>query len=153
MDVVPDLWGEVYLITGMILDGIKQVAPSREAVSKNIITGMRKGMAYSGILVGFMYALKMILDANAVKSFTNSFPLIVGVIAGALVFPLLKTIIETFDGSIPFFQRARYSYRDGTLYARGAVAGAPRRSQKARPRGWFWSQGLSEMIQSPYLPP
>ena len=117
------LWGEVYLITGMILDGIRRVAPSREAVSKNIITGMRKGMAYSGILVAFMYALKMILDTRAVCSFTNAFPLAVGVIAGSLVFPLLKTIIETFDGSIPFFQRMRYSYRDGTLYARGAVSG------------------------------
>ncbi|MDP3790886.1 MAG: hypothetical protein Q8R38_02455 [Candidatus Omnitrophota bacterium] len=117
------LWGEVYLITGMILDGIKRVAPSREAVSKNIITGMRKGMAYSGILVAFMYALKMLLDANTVQSIAKSFPVIVGIAVGAAVFPLLKTIIETFDGSLPFFQRMRYSYRDGTLYARGAVAG------------------------------
>jgi cyclic beta-1,2-glucan synthetase len=117
------LWGEVYLVTGTILDGIKHVAPSREAVSKNVITGMRKGMAYSGILVAFMYALKIILDTNALKSFTGSFPLIVGVVAGALAFPLLKTIIETFDGSLPFFQRARYSYSDGTLYLRGAIAG------------------------------
>lgn len=117
------LWGEVYLITGMILDGIKRVAPSREAVSKNIITGMRKGMAYSGILVAFMYALKMILDASTVQSMVKSFPMVAGVIAGTLVFPLLKTIIETFDGSLPFFQRMRYSYRDGTLYARGAIAG------------------------------
>jgi cyclic beta-1,2-glucan synthetase len=107
----------------MILDGIKQVAPSREAVSKNIISGMRKGMAYSGVLLGLMYALKMTLDARAVLSFTNAHPLIIGCLAGALVFPLLKTIIETFDGSIPFFQRARYSYRDVALYARGAVAG------------------------------
>lgn len=117
------LWGEVYLITGMILDGIKRVAPSREAVSKNIITGMRKGMAYSGILVAFMYALKMILDAGAIQSIAKAFPIMAGIVTGALVFPLLKTIIETFDGSLPFFQRARYSYRDGTLYARGAVAG------------------------------
>ncbi len=117
------LWGEVYLITGMILDGIRHVAPSREAVSKNIITGMRKGMAYSGILVALMYALKMLLDAHVLQYAVNTSPLIAGVAAGALVFPLLKTIIETFDGSLPFFQRARYSYRDGTLYARGAVAG------------------------------
>jgi cyclic beta-1,2-glucan synthetase len=117
------LWGEVYLITGMILDGIKHVAPSREAVSKNIITGMRKGMAYSGILVAFMYALKMLLDAHAIQTLAKTFPLLAGIVAGALVFPLLKTIIETYDGSLPFFQRTRYSYRDGALYIRGAVAG------------------------------
>jgi len=80
-------------------------------------------MAYSGILVAFMYALKMVLDANTIQFIAKSFPVAAGVIAGALVFPLLKTIIETFDGSLPFFQRMRYSYRDGTLYARGAISG------------------------------
>ena len=117
------LWGEVYLITGMILDGLRRIAPSRETISKNIITGMRKGMAYSGILMAFMYALKILLDANALQAVTKAFPIIVGILAGALVFPLLKTIIETFDGSIRFFERMRYSCRDVSLYARGAVAG------------------------------
>ena len=35
---------------------------------------------------------------------------------GALAFPLLKTIIETFDGSPPFFRRVGRSYRDPLLY-------------------------------------
>ena len=42
----------------------------------------------------------------------------------ALAFPLLKTIIETFDGSPPFFRRARRNYRDPLLFVRGAVVGA-----------------------------
>ena len=117
------LWGEVYLITGMVLDGIKRIAPSRETISKNVVTGMRKGMAYSGILMAFMYALKMLLDAHALQAVAKISPIILGVLAGALIFPLLKTTIETFDGSLRFFERARYSYRDASLYARGAVAG------------------------------
>ncbi|MCK4463082.1 MAG: hypothetical protein KAU58_02090, partial [Candidatus Omnitrophica bacterium] len=44
-------------------------------------------------------------------------------LSGALIFPLIKTIVETFDGSQPFFQRARHSYRDLSLYTRGAIAG------------------------------
>lgn len=117
------LWGEVYLITGMILDGTKRIAPSHETISKNIYTGMKKGLAYSAILLSFLYIGIMILTAPAAQKIMCAYPVITGILAGTAIFPLAKTIIETFDGSIPFFQRTRYSYRDGTLYARGAIAG------------------------------
>ena len=42
---------------------------------------------------------------------------------GALAFPMVKTIIETFDGSQAFFRRVGKSYRNPTLYLRGAVVG------------------------------
>ena len=42
-------------------------------------------------------------------------PILAGIIAGSLVFPLFKTIIETFDGSLPFFARTRHNYRDLSL--------------------------------------
>ena len=44
-------------------------------------------------------------------------------LAGAIVFPLIKTVIESFDGSPPFFQRLRRNYRMPNLSARGAVIG------------------------------
>ncbi|MBI4387678.1 MAG: hypothetical protein HY582_01380, partial [Candidatus Omnitrophica bacterium] len=117
------LWGEVYLITGMIVDGIYVTAPSEETISKHVTSGMKKGMAYSGILVALLYVLKMLLDASAAQTVMNMFPIGVGILGGALLFPLLSTIIETFDGSLPFFERVRYSYRNPVLYARGIVAG------------------------------
>ena len=117
------LWGEVYLITGILLDGGHRVAPSWGAISKSVNIGMKKGMAYSGILLFLLYALYLILKVPATQSVMSAVPGIVGLIAGALVFPLAKTIIETFDGSQPFFLRSRYSYSDWTLYARGAIAG------------------------------
>jgi cyclic beta-1,2-glucan synthetase len=35
----------------------------------------------------------------------QSWPLPVGTLLGALLFPLLRTIVESFDGSAPFFRR------------------------------------------------
>ncbi|MBI4394946.1 MAG: hypothetical protein HY583_02000, partial [Candidatus Omnitrophica bacterium] len=117
------LWGEVYLITGIVLDGMRLAAPSFETISKNILTGMRKGIWYSAILMGLMYLLTMILSLPLSQLVMKAVPLVIGVLAGAAIFPLLKTIIETFDGSVPFFQRMAFSYRDRILYLRGAVIG------------------------------
>jgi len=117
------LWGQVYLITGMILDGVKRIAPSEENISKNVLIGMKKGMAYVAILLGLLYAAIALVNYPLTNSIMCAFPIITGILVGALIFPLAKTTIETFDGTLPFFQRARFSYKDGTLYARGAVFG------------------------------
>jgi cyclic beta-1,2-glucan synthetase len=117
------LWGQVYLITGMILDGVKRIAPSQDNISKNVLTGMKKGMAYVAILLGLLYAAIAIINYPLTNNIMRSFPLVTGLLAGALIFPLVKTTIETFDGTLPFFERARFSYKDGTLYARGAIFG------------------------------
>jgi cyclic beta-1,2-glucan synthetase len=117
------LWGEVYLITGILLDGGKHIAPSAENIFKNVTTGMKKGMAYSGILMAILYVLSMTFAASSVQQFMASFPYAIGILVGALIFPFVKTIIETFDGSLRFFDRVVYSYRSKTLYARGAVVG------------------------------
>jgi len=117
------LWGEVYLITGTALDGGRGKAPSWETVSGHIKAGTKKGMVYSGILTAILYALKFLLEANILQIVTKNLPIAAGVVSGGLIFPLLKTIIESFDGSLPFFERVRYSYRDISLYARGTIAG------------------------------
>ncbi|HRZ86290.1 MAG TPA: hypothetical protein P5287_00595, partial [bacterium] len=117
------LWAEVYLITGVALDGGKRNAPTGDSVASHVLSGLKKGAAYSGILMVFLFAVSMVLDIGALYRAMVSWPLAVGTVAGALLFPILKTIIESFDGSMPFVERTRYGYRDGTLYARGAVAG------------------------------
>jgi len=117
------LWAEVYLITGIALDGGKRKAPSMETISAHVVTGVKKGMAYIGILMTILYAVKAFAFTSLSQAVMSAFPVLIGIIAGAAVFPLIKTIIETFDGSMRFFDRMRYSYRDFTLYARGAVAG------------------------------
>ncbi len=117
------LWGEVYLITGALLDAGKRIAPSAETISKHVSAGIKKGMAYSAILVGLLYTLSITLSAPAAQKVMSAMPLAIGLLAGALIFPLIKTIIESFDGSLRFFERAQYSYTDLTLCARGAIAG------------------------------
>ncbi|MCM8761262.1 MAG: hypothetical protein NC933_03930, partial [Candidatus Omnitrophica bacterium] len=118
------LWGEVYLVTGGLLDGGHHIAPSPESIAKHVNAGMKKGMAYSGILMGILYALYLILKSPLVNKIVGYLPMVIGTICGALIFPFLKTIIETFDGSLRFFERMRYSYRDKSLFLRGAIAGA-----------------------------
>ncbi|MDP3730108.1 MAG: hypothetical protein Q8R14_01095 [Candidatus Omnitrophota bacterium] len=117
------LWGQVYLITGMILDGVKRIAPGDENISKSVLTGMKKGMAYVAILLGLLYAAVALVNYPLTKGIMCAFPIVTGILAGALLFPLAKTTIETFDGTLPFFERARFSYKDGALYARGAIFG------------------------------
>lgn len=117
------LWGEVYLITGALLDAGKSTAPSAKTLGNHIGIGVKKGMAYSAILVGILYSTSMLLSSSASQKFITGAPLIVGILAGAAIFPFLKTIVESFDGSLRFFERVRYSYKDLTLLARGAVAG------------------------------
>lgn len=117
------LWGEVYLITGVTLDAGNRIVPSSSGIFGHISTGMKKGMMYSGILMTLLYLLKMALDNGASHLLMAVLPIVLGTIVGALLFPLVKTIIETFDGSMAFIVRMRYSYRNAVLYCRGAVVG------------------------------
>ena len=51
-------------------------------------------------------------------------PLLTATLAGALLFPLGRTLVESFDGSAPFFRRLAANAREPWDYARGAVIGA-----------------------------
>jgi len=117
------LWGEVYLITGLILDSLQRTAPTSETVTDHVRRGMGKGMAYAAMFMAILYALHLLLTAPGSQAVMAAVPILIGIAIGALFFPFVKAIIETFDGSQPFFDRLRYSYGQMTLYARGAVAG------------------------------
>ncbi len=117
------LWGEIYLMTGMLLDIGRRITLSAETIFKHVTTGMRKGFFYSGILMALLYLIEVAFSSALAQKIMGAFPYVIGTLVGALVFPLVKTLIETFDGSLPFFERMRYSYRHWTLYIRGAIAG------------------------------
>lgn len=117
------LWAEVYLLTGMVLDAIHGQAPSRTSAYGHPVQGMQKAMVFSGSFMGIVYGLGVLGEIPALRSFADSSPVTCAAFYGALAFPLLKTIIESFDGSPPFFQRVVKSYRNPILYLRGAVVG------------------------------
>src|SRR5262249_33767132 len=108
---------------GMVLDAIHRIAPSRDTTAAHPLIGAKKGAVYSGTFMAIIYGLALLWDRPVVRSLAAAAPLIFALVGGALALPLLKTIIETFDGSHAFFRRVGRSYLRPILYFRGAVAG------------------------------
>jgi len=117
------LWSEAFLLTGLLLDGMHGVVPDRNVVVGNSKSGMLKGAVYSGILMGLIQLVGILVSLSAVQAAYRHFPHLFLAAVGALAMPLFKTIIETFDGSHNFFNRAALAYRRPSLYARGIVMG------------------------------
>jgi len=117
------LWAEVYLVTGMVMDALHGKAPSRGSTHEHPLKGATKGMIYSGTFMTILYGLNLLAAVPVIRSLAQSSPLLLAMLTGAFVFPLAKTVIETFDGSQRFFQRVRKSYQNPILYVRGVVVG------------------------------
>ena len=117
------LWAEVYLVTGLLLDAIGGAAPSGASTVQNPWTGLTKGAVYSGVFLAILLGAGALASSEAVRRLASSAPWVAGPLFGALAFPLVKTIFETFDGSQGFFRRAARAYRNPRLYLRGAVVG------------------------------
>ena len=90
--------------------------PSRPEVIQ--FQAWRKGIVYSGMFMAILYGIDLAWRVPAIVEFATGHPLIFGTLLGAALFPLGKTLIETFDGSEAFFGRVRLSYRKPILYAR-----------------------------------
>ena len=117
------LWAEVFLVTGMIMDGMRGIAPTRATMKAHAVSGMKKGMVFSGVLMTLLQLLHIVAGAPVVQNLYRTFPALLLAVAGAVAFPLFKAIIESFDGSQSFFRRALSAYRQPVLMARGVVVG------------------------------
>ena len=117
------LWAEVFMVTGMIMDGMRGIAPTRATMKAHAVSGMKKGMVFSGVLMTLLQLLHVVAGAPVVQNLCRTFPALLFAAAGAVTFPLFKAIIETFDGSQSFFRRALRTYREPVLMARGVVVG------------------------------
>jgi len=111
------LWGLVFLLTGLTLDAMRGGAPAFASALPTAKGGAIKGAIFSGVLMGLLQLMAFIGSLGIIGTSISY------VIVGALAFPLVKTIIETFDGSQSFFGRAAGSYKDPVLYIRGLVVG------------------------------
>ncbi|MFT5129322.1 MAG: cellobiose phosphorylase, partial [Rhodothermales bacterium] len=110
------LWAEVYLITGLLIDAMRGAAPDADSARAHPMLGMRKGAVYAGSLMTILLTLRLLIDSGLLTALPWA-------IWAALFFPLIKTLVETFDGSQSFFGRLGLSYRKPILYFRGAVLG------------------------------
>ena len=117
------LWAEVFMVTGMIMDGMHGRAPTRATMKAHAVKGMKKGMVFSGILMTLLQLLHIVAGAPVVQNIYRTFPALLFAVTGAVAFPLFKTIIESFDSSQSFFRRALRTYRQPALMARGVVVG------------------------------
>jgi cyclic beta-1,2-glucan synthetase len=117
------LWAEAYLLTGLLIDAFGAKPPTGASACCHAVEGLKKGAVFGGVLMGLLQALGLAAAVPTLRWFAEANPVAFAALTGALTFPLLKTIIETFDGSQRFFLRVRASYRKPRLYLRGAVAG------------------------------
>ncbi len=117
------LWAEAFLLTGLILDGMRGQIPDRNIIAGNSKSGMIKGAVFSAILMGLIQVAGLLSVNTVVIGLYRSFPFIFFAVLFALVFPLIKTIIESFDGSQRFWSRAFAAWRNPVLYGRGFVVG------------------------------
>ena len=117
------LWAEVFLVTGMIMDGMHGRAPTRSTMKAHAVSGLKKGMVFSGVLMALLQLHHIVADAPIVQTLYRTSPALLFVAVGAMAFPLFKAIIESFDGNQSFFRRALGTYRQPALLARGVVIG------------------------------
>ena len=138
------LWAEGYLLTGLLLDAIAGRAPTPDSAVGHPLQGSKKGMVYSGTFMGVLSVIALLAGSPAVQRLAAAAPIVLGLLGGALAFPLAKAIIETFDGSQAFFRRVGNAYRDPMLYARGAIVGAGLAYGLSR---WLPGQGMAWRVE------
>lgn len=117
------LWAEAYLCTGLAIDALNGRPPTGASMRAHPWQGMKKGMIYSGIFMSLLYVIATLAARPGFRSLFDAHPLPWSALLGAIAFPFVKTIFESFDGSPPFFERLSRSYRDPWLTARGAIIG------------------------------
>jgi cyclic beta-1,2-glucan synthetase len=117
------LWAETFLVTGVIMDALRGRRPTFFAAFRHWREGGTKAAIYSGWFMLLVHTFGFTFSADAFASASRELPLLVPAVCGALLFPLVKTIVESFDGSRPFFERLGESVRSAPNYARGLVVG------------------------------
>ena len=117
------LWAQTFLLTGIMLDAIHGRRPTFPVGARHWRDGAGKGAVYSGVFILLVQLLAAALAQPALRAIFAAAPLPAAAAAGALLYPLARTILESFDGSQPFFLRLSRNAAERTSYARGAVVG------------------------------
>lgn len=117
------LWAEVFLLTGVLLDGLRGTGPSWRSMLRHGGRGFLYGSIFSGVFIALILVGHSLARSEFARAGWAAHPVLFLSVVVALLFPLLKTILETFDGSQAFFRRAWRSFQDPVCYVRGAVAG------------------------------
>ena len=116
------LWAEVFLLTGVMLDGLNRKRPSWLGLARHAILGLTNGAIFSGVFMSLVLGVDGVVGTEAARAAYRAFPVLGIAAVAALAFPLLKAIVESFDGSRSFARRVVSAFLEPVLYARGAMA-------------------------------
>lgn len=117
------LWAEAYLLTGMLLDAMHRRSLQSKALAGYARKGLVNGMVFGGWFMGLLLLGQLLAAAPFWLKAYAAAPLLAWAGLGALTFPLVKTIIESFEGSPSFLRRLCRNYCRPALTLRGALAG------------------------------
>lgn len=117
------LWAQTFLITGLMMDALHRKKPTWYWAGSHFRSGLGKGAIYSFLFLALIQMTALLLGTPEVSSCIAARPLLSAAVIGAVLFPFFQTIIESFDGSEPFFLRVRRNYRDWVGPLRGAAVG------------------------------
>ncbi|MDD7986298.1 hypothetical protein PQO01_15210 [Lentisphaera marina] len=117
------LWAFVFMITGVLLDAINGIGPAAHTIHDHAFKGRHNGRVYSGVLMAILQLVGILCEWNLSRQLFESSPIISLSLLMIFVFPAIKVIIESFDGSHGFFARTKSAYKEGHLFTRGALVG------------------------------
>lgn len=117
------LWAQTFLITGVMLDALHGRRPTWLAVFAHWRGGLMRGGVYGGLFMLLVHLIAQVALRPELAAWFVAHPLLGGLLLGPVVFPLAKTVVESFDGSAPFFVRLFAAYREPVNYLRGVIAG------------------------------
>ena len=102
----------------------RRAARRRSASMAIGVPGAAKGAVYGGVFVALLLSVQtFVAEPGAVSLFLAS-GYIGAAIAGAALFPLARTILESTDSTPPFVGRSKQQYLEPTNFVSGAVVGA-----------------------------
>ncbi len=116
------LWAQTYLVTGLLMDALEGRPPTVDRARGHWQQGAYKGALYGGLFMTFIHLLAG--GYHSLAALILAYPYVSGTLLGGVLFPVVKTIVESFDGSAPFVIRLSSSLRDPLNYLRGLVVGA-----------------------------
>ena len=118
------LWAQTFFATGILLDALHRRRPTTVSCTTNWRAGFVRGAIYGALFILLIHVVAQVIAVPVIVAALQTHPVLGAAILGAPLFPLLRNIIESFDGSVPFFRRLRAAYADPVNYLRGITAGA-----------------------------
>ncbi len=118
------LWSQTFLVTGIAMDALRGRRPSYYKAARHWSEGANKAAVYSGLFMAILQLAGVVVYDPTTAGLLKTYPIVAGALGGGLLFPLAKTIVESFDGSPPFFRRLHASITMPDNYLRGLVVGS-----------------------------